>query len=106
MVKTSKGMIGWVQSADVSGSNRLDATFRDSASEIRPIGPQDIPTRTAILSKCLKGADDVHQDAWDRACRLNGFRGGCSGLPIAVADSLNRDHRAARDECIKLYGKD
>jgi hypothetical protein len=57
MVKTSTGMIGWAQSADVSGSNRLDETF----SEIRPIGPQDIPTRTAILSKCLKGADAEHQ---------------------------------------------
>ena len=106
MVKTSKGMIGWVQTADVSGSNRLDETFRGSVSEIRAMSPQDIPTRITILSKCLKGTDYGHQDAWDRACQLNGLRGGCSGLPIAVADSLNRDHRAARDECIKLYGKD
>ena len=36
MVKTSTGMIGWAQSADVSGSNRLDETFRGSVSEGPP----------------------------------------------------------------------
>jgi hypothetical protein len=99
MVKTSKGMIGWVQATDVSGSTRLDETFKDTISEIRP---QDKTTSSEFLSKCLKHADSAHENAWAEACDLNGMRG-CRGLPNAVADSLMRDHRAARDECIKLH---
>jgi hypothetical protein len=86
MVKTSKGIIGWVQATDVSGS-----------------APQEIPTKEELLSQCLKRADTEFEDAWAEHCKLHGFKGGCTVLPVAVAYSLKQDRRSARDECIKLH---
>jgi hypothetical protein len=103
MVKTSKGMMGWVRAADVSGSARLDETFKDSISEIRPTGPQEIPTREELLSKCLKQAEANFEDTWDEHCKLHGSKAGCTVLSISVADSLKRDRRSAREECLRIY---
>ena len=100
MVKTSKGMIGWVQAIDVSSGNRVDEVFRDTGVVAAPKQP------TGFLSECLAAADEVHEKNRKRACRLNERDCGSEGLPVAVADTLMRDRRAARDECIKLHTTD
>jgi|RhiMetdeSRZDD1v2_1073273.scaffolds.fasta_scaffold138879_3 hypothetical protein len=99
MVKSSKGIIGWVQATDVSSSNRVDETFRDTAEVNAPKQP------TGFLSECLAHADEVHKKAWNKNCEINDLGRECDGhgLPPAIADSLMRDRRAARDECIKLH---
>jgi hypothetical protein len=102
MVKTSKGMIGWVQAIDVSSGDRVDATFRDT-SEVK--APKQL---TGFLSECLARADEVHKKKWDKNCQINdlGRECGGEGLPVAIADSLMRDRRAARDECIQIHTTD
>jgi hypothetical protein len=97
MVQTSKGMIGWVQATDVSIGNRVDETFRDT-SEVTPVKQP-----TGFLSECLAVADETYKDKWKRTCRVNDLGSECKKLPTEIADSLMRDHRAARDECIKLH---
>jgi hypothetical protein len=103
MVKTSTGIIGWVQATDVSGSTRLDEKFKDTISEIRPLGPHEIPTKEDILSQCLKRVGANFEETWEEHCKVHGFKGRCTVLPVAVADSLKRDHRSAREECLRLY---
>jgi hypothetical protein len=97
MVRTSKGMIGWVQAIDVSSGNRVAETFRDTEKVKAPQQP------TGFLSECLDRADEVHKKKWDKNCEINERDCGAEGLPPAIADSLMRDRRAARDECIKLH---
>jgi hypothetical protein len=99
MVRTSKGMIGWIQAIDVSSGNRVDETFRDISEVKAPKQP------TGFLSECLALADEVQKKAWNKNCQINDLGTECDGrgLPPAIADSLMRDHRAARDECIKLH---
>lgn len=97
MVKSSKGIIGWVQATDVSSSIRVDATFRD----ISEVTPEKQPT--GFLSECLARADEVHKKKWEKNCEINERDCAAEGLPPAIADSLMRDRRAARDECIKLH---
>lgn len=99
MVKTPKGQIGWVQSADVSSSNRTDEVFRDSSKLKAPNRP------TGSLAECLARADEEHQRTWAKTCEEGGKRSDCP-LTGSDADVLKRDHRAARDECIKLHGID
>jgi hypothetical protein len=103
MVKSSKGIIGWVQATDVSIGSQVDETFRDSVSEIRSITPHEIPTKEHTLSKCLMRADASFEETWEEHCKLHGFKGRCTVLPVAVADSLHRDRRSAREECLRLY---
>jgi hypothetical protein len=99
MVKSSKGIIGWVQATDVSSGIRADETFRDTWEVKAPKQP------TGFLSECLALADEVHKKAWNKNCEINELGTECDGrgLPPAIADSLMRDRRAARDECIKLH---
>jgi hypothetical protein len=100
MVRTSKGIIGWVQSIDVSSGNRVDETFRDT-EEVKAQ-----KQATGFLSECLARADEVHKKNWDKNCQINERDCGTEGLSPAIADSLMRDRRAARDECIKLHTTD
>jgi hypothetical protein len=97
MVQTSKGMVGWVQATDVSIGNGVDETFRDSS------GVTPVKQPTGFLSECLALADETNKDKWKRTCRVNDLGSECKKLPTEIADSLMRDHRAARDECIKLH---
>jgi hypothetical protein len=102
MIKTSKGIIGWIQAIDVSSDNRVDETFRDTEKVKAPRQP------TGFLSECLARADEVHKKSWDKNCQINdlGRECGGEGLHTAIADSLMRDRRAARDECIRLHTTD
>jgi hypothetical protein len=97
MVKSSKGIIGWVQAIDVSSGIRADETFRDTSA----VTAQKQPT--GFLSECLAHADEVHKKAWNKNCQINERECGREGLAPAIADSLMRDRRAARDECIKIH---
>jgi len=100
MVRTSRGMIGWVQGIDVSSDNRVAETFRDTEKV------KALQQPTGFLSECLERADEVHKKAWNKNCSINERDCGSEGLPPAIADSLMRDRRAARDECIKLHTTD
>src|SRR5262249_19295224 len=91
MVKTSKGIIGWVQGIDVSGGKRVAKTFRDTEKV-----KASLQQPTGFLSECFDRADEVHKKAWDKNCSINGRDCGSEGLPPAIADSLMRDRRAAR----------
>jgi hypothetical protein len=99
MVKSSKGLIGWVQATDVSSGDRVAEAFRDTEKVKAPQQP------TGFLSECLERADEVHKKAWNKNCEINELGTECDGrgLPNPIADSLMRDRRAARDECIKVH---
>jgi hypothetical protein len=97
MVKSSKGIIGWVQAIDVSSGDRVTEAFRDTEKVKAPQQP------TGFLSECLERADEVHKKAWNKNCEINERDCPAEGLHPAIADSLMRDRRAARDECIKLH---
>jgi Bacterial SH3 domain len=96
MVRTPKGVIGWVQSSYVSGSTEA---FRDQVTRIRP---EDKPTKVDFLKKCLKAADSSFEQSWSDSCSANGRGSGCTTLPNDVADSLKRDRRSSRKECLDL----
>jgi len=71
--------------------------------------------RERSLSQCLGQADAEYQANWVRTCSIVegrplglggspiGMYQGCAALPFPQADSLNRDRRAARDECYQRY---
>jgi hypothetical protein len=92
MVKSSKGMIGWVQATEVNSGNQVDETFKDTGKIGAP------KQQTGFLSECLAAADEVHKRNMNRACRINERHCSSEGLDVEVADSLMRDRRAARDE--------
>jgi hypothetical protein len=97
MVKTAKGLIGWIQAVDVASTERTDEVFRDQ-SKIKA------PNRfVGSLDQCLARADEAHQNTWSKTCERSRREADCP-LVGADADVLKRDHRAAREECIKLYG--
>jgi hypothetical protein len=66
MVRTSKGINGWVQATDVSSGNRVEETFRDTGKIAVP------KQRTDFLSECLDHADekDVEEKLSDQRKRL------------------------------------
>ena len=96
MVRTSKDVTGWIQAKDVTGNT---SAFRDSTTAIQPEKPM---TKADLLAQCLTQADKAHAGTWDGSCQASGIRD-CSALPSRLADSLKRDRRAARQECIQLF---
>jgi Bacterial SH3 domain len=96
LVRTSKGFVGWVQSIDVSGSSRTYEVFRDNSTV-----KSDRPTGS--LAQCLANADEQARRVWAKTCQDAGKVSDCA-LRGFDADVLKRDHRAARDECIKVLG--
>jgi hypothetical protein len=96
VVISSKGYVGWVQSADVNANTKANEIFRDSSK----ISPRQ--QFGSSLAQCLARADDAHQTVWRQTCERAGKPHDCS-LSSADADVLKRDHRAARAECIRLY---
>ena len=54
------------------------------------------------INQCFAKANASHKALWDETCRINRQPAGCS-LPTANATRVDQAHRAARDECVKLY---
>jgi hypothetical protein len=98
MVKTPKGRIGWVQASDVHSGSQTDELFRDK-------GKMQSPKRYAgsSLGQCLARADSEFEETWSKTCERNGNPADCL-LTGFNTDVLKRDHRAAREECIKIHG--
>jgi hypothetical protein len=97
MVKTAKGLIGWIQAVDVASTQQTDEVFRDRL-KVQPRNRSG-----GSLGECLARADELHQMTWNKTCENKGEGADCP-LRGYDADVLKRDHRAAREECIKLYG--
>jgi len=51
---------------------------------------------------CLAQADANYRANWDKTCAAQGRPAGCTLLASVVAN-LDQNHRAARDECFRLY---
>src|SRR5262245_14634698 len=96
MVKTVKGLVGWVQATDVNASNRVDETFRDTAGVGEP------KRSVGAVNPCLAYVDSLHEALWKKYCEQYRQTPGCA-LPAQVSGSLKRDHTTARDECIKGF---
>jgi len=57
------------------------------------------------LSQCLRQAHDNYLNHWNHTCAVQGRPQGCTLLGPVVAN-LDQNHRAARDECFKVYPPD
>jgi hypothetical protein len=57
------------------------------------------------LSSCLAQANNVHFNNWNYTCTRQGRPKGCM-LLAPVASNLEQGHRAARDECFRMYPPD
>jgi hypothetical protein len=71
MVKTSKGLIGWIRAIDVASTQRTDEVFRDYSK----VQPQN--RSGGSLGQCLARADELHQMTWNKTCENKGEGADC-----------------------------
>ena len=64
---------------------------------------QDLKNLDALRrDDCLSAADVEYSSLWDSNCKGRKLKNNCA-LPIILSDRIDKTHKEAREECIKMY---